>query len=367
MSVDYYATPADLVTEMIASVAGRQFQTVLDPAAGDGRLIVAAQQRWPKTRAVAVEADPIRAAALVRSHASWRVRCADFLMPDPTWEASVGGPLLVLLNPPFSARGAGAVPIYWPAETPTRCGKAMSFVLKAAQLVDEFEGEVVAIVPRGLLTNTRDSEARELLAGRGALTVVGDSPGYAFRGAAANTAIIRWVAHRRPVTPSRARRARCDVSSSRVIRGALAMHKAKRLAVGDSSADALPLLHTTTISHARGVTPAFYIKPRACERVVSGPCLIVQRVGQPSPDKLVIYTGGPSVLSDCLYAIDCASVRAATRLRAALLADWEGLRSSYGGSCAPFLRLDDLVSIVAGHDHALTNARRPVSRDKRAA
>jgi hypothetical protein len=344
LEADYYATPQELVALMVGTVGGGGFNVILDPAAGDGRLVRAAERRWPDARAVAIELDHERAAALTGAHASWTVLSSDFLTVDLRPRTVAEGPVLALLNPPFSGRGARTVSVDWPAGSVTRCGRAMAFLLKAASLVDCVGGEIVAIVPSGLLTNRRDGIAREHLTSRGTLTVVRDIPRHAFRGAAATTAVVRWVPKGGLPSASDARAVRPALRELRVVRGALPVHKARQ---DLSSGGSVPYLHTTSVSADRGVAPVLWITPRACERVVSPPCVLVPRVGQPAVDKVVVYDGPPAVLSDCLYGVECGTVEEAVGLRQALLGNWAVLCACYGGSCAPFLRVDDLLMVLA--------------------
>lgn len=121
----YFPTPAEVAGGMIADIdatANRMGSplTMLEPSAGSGALILAALERWPIERVVAIEADPLNTAMLRGREwptPDWFVEMvADgFVAPvEQTVEIIDGDFLardfgdkfdLILMNPPFSLLG----------------------------------------------------------------------------------------------------------------------------------------------------------------------------------------------------------------------------------------------------------------------
>jgi len=348
--LDYYATPPELVEVMLDAAGPGPFGSLLDPAAGDGRLLRAARDRWSEAAVCAIDIDPSRARQIARGNPSWEVRQADFLGGGQEATERSEGPTrsnLVLLNPPFSGRG-GSTTTVGSGSDRVQCSRAMAFLLQATRSVGEL-GVVVAVLPAGALTNQRDRLGHAALAQTGSLDVVTTNPSRAFKGAVTRTVIVRWErkAERSPwshVVPDRSRPA--EVPSARITRGALPVHIAKdRFDL--SPAGTLPFIHTTSIAPTGQITPLGRMRPRSRERIVAEPSVLLPRVGRPAHRKLSIYMGEPAVISDCLYALTPPPTTTPAQLREAVRRVWPRLEASYGGSCAPFLRMDDLQRVLA--------------------
>jgi hypothetical protein len=346
--MDYFATPEHVVSQMIAAVRGTSFDVVIDPAAGDGRLIAAALDRWPAARGVAVELDAARAEALREKHPDWAVHQRDFLeLGLEPLGVLPHRRVLLLLNPPFSGKGAKRWASAVNGETVITAGRAMAFLVAASRYVAETGGELVALVPRGLLTNERDAAGRAALSRTGVFQEVSHGQRYEFDDAATRTAIVRWRPELQFVdrpSPPRPEIPREGMAAA-VHRGALPVYKARLLE--SSAAGAVPFLHTTSIRAPIGPAPALLITPRACERIIREPCVLVPRVGAPDKGKVVIYDGPPMVMSDCLYAVTPTDRWSTAAILGAVQESWELLSALYGGSCAPFLRLADLQAFVS--------------------
>lgn len=348
MNVDYFETPSGLIERMLDAVEDLRVEVVLDPAAGDGRLIERALHRWPEARAIAVDIDSARVDRLRACHPEWTVVHADFLdlaeaklLPDPTSR------VLAIMNPPFSGRGGGTWSARWLTGETIACGRAMAFVMAAARLVTE-GGHLVAVVPAGVTTNVRDAWARELLARAGEMRTVETSDGYAFPSVAAHTSVISWLPGRAcsdpnvvGTRPSARSPQLVDIS---VGRGALPVFRAAERQC--ESGLGVPFLHTTSIKRSGAIDPLFEIVPRECERIISAPFVVLPRVGRPSIDKVALYTGPPAVLSDCLFALSHRAIEMTELLFRRVVVEWPRVASRYGGSCAPFLRLEDVVAVV---------------------
>jgi hypothetical protein len=82
-------------------------------------------------------------------------------------------------------------------------------------------------------------------------------------------------------------------------------------------------------------------------RVISSPAVLIARVGTPSPQKVTVYTGGDEVvLSDCVIALRCKSVRHADDTRALILRNWPRFARRYQGTCARFITMTRLQSFL---------------------
>src|ERR1700730_15615156 len=77
--MDKYFTPAELAERLIHSLACSEPTTVADFSAGEGSLLAAVRNRWPKTRLYATDVDGESVRRLGRRFNDISARTCDFL------------------------------------------------------------------------------------------------------------------------------------------------------------------------------------------------------------------------------------------------------------------------------------------------
>ena len=347
-ALDAFFTPEPLARLMVNAIECRDVEAVLDPAAGDGALLRSASERWPDACMIAAEIDRDRARTLAYSTRRWRVQACDFLTSDATLRLAACLPdtarTSVLLNPPFSSRGGTRWTVPTIAEEAVRASRAMAFVVGASAFVGG-EGQLVALVPASVLTSERDAPGRRWLRRRGHLEELFRPDERTFAGAVAATVAVRW-------TPSQTGSAgECSEetvlvqqprSEWELVRGSRQMHTVDPV----RGRGAVRLVHTTNLLEGRIAGPEVRIAPTNRDRVVSGPAVLLPRVGRPDCRKIVVYRGGRIALSDCVFAVTFSSETAAADLGKKLTADFQKLRSCFGGTGAPYLRRESLSRLI---------------------
>jgi hypothetical protein len=345
-SLDSFLTPEPLASHMVEAIDCGNVETVVDPAAGDGALLECATRRWPTARIVASDIDSTRVRAL-EQRTSWDVQVGDFLEHNVASSLArhVGSvpTCSVLLNPPFSSRGGTRFNASTGSSRPVSGSRAMAFLLGSTRLVGE-QGQLVALVPASVLTSERDAEGRHWLAQRGSLEEISRPSIRLFAGAVATTVVIRWTPQiDQPVDPAIFSR----VLSSRtfgwkVIRGSRQMHTVKAV----SGLGTVRLVHTTNLIDGHLAGACIRIRPTRADRVLSGPAVLLPRVGRPDSRKIVVHPRGRVALSDCLFAVGHTDVHACYTLREILRANFERVRACYGGTGAPYMRRETLVEML---------------------
>jgi hypothetical protein len=347
MKLDPYFTPADLATRLIAAATAEP-RCVLDPAAGDGALLQAAQRRWPTATFHALDVDVRRVAAL-RASTTWSIGRCDFVSPASRRSSGVlrhlrHGVDLVLLNPPYSARGAAT----WRASlggVEIRCSRAMAFVLAGLSCLAD-GGELICLLPVSTLASRRDSGAWDMVRKVAAADVISSFPRGTFSQGTASTVGVRITLGASSGTSGVQRSPEAAIERVHVElhRGRLPVHQA-RGQPGPEGAPSLRFIHTTDLT-SRGLRVE-----KVCVAVHSsgrtfGPSVLLPRIGRPMPDKVVRWGGGPAVLSDCVYALEARSPAIADRVHSRISAAWPLLAQAYGGSCAPYLTIAELVGFL---------------------
>ena len=109
--IDAFYTPSHLAELMVSHVQYHEPKVIADFAAGDGELLLTAHRRWPHASIIATDLDKRSIRIIRHRNPVWSVGCCDFLNERSRIRCSplrdmIGTVSLVLLNPPFSYRGA---------------------------------------------------------------------------------------------------------------------------------------------------------------------------------------------------------------------------------------------------------------------
>jgi tRNA1(Val) A37 N6-methylase TrmN6 len=347
---DSYYTPFPIALRLVAYAGPRKVTRVLDPACGDGSLLVAAAQRWPQasllsndTSLTALESARVRCKPAASFnvnilHAAKTYRLIKRLQRE--WY-----PDLVLLNPPFSARSRHRHKVAIGTDLCAYVSQSAAFLLACAQLIRP-EAQMVAVMPESFLSSVRDQVARELIQRLGVIDVVEKLPRRAFRGCRAATIILTFSRSREHATrlPMAEKSA---VSSGLVnlindlVRGNVPVHETK----AKPRKGRRRFLHTTHIKDGR-TRPVLRCVPDGA-RTVAGPVVLIPRVGMATSAKIVSADFRHRVvISDCLYALKTDTAEDAETLRNAIVSEWPSLQREYTGTGAPHMRTDALLAVL---------------------
>ncbi|WP_210522156.1 DNA methyltransferase family protein [Hymenobacter terricola] len=347
---DQYFTPPELAATLIQAVTVAHPIRVGDFAAGHGELLRAAENRWPATKCIALDIDPEVVLQLKTSHPTWRTRCCDFTDEAERTRAMLSrGRVLqmpvIVLNPPFSCRGGSSrrVPI---AGQTTRCSPALAFIVDALKHLQS-GGQLVAIVPHGVVQGEKDATARGLLRQYYGMEVVELFARSAFAKCTPRTAIIRLTAGLAPasvVVAESSQRPEANVLTASLLRGrqsnTLVLHSRKR--------NLLPFIHTTDLGQGLLHRTRKQIAPSDLPQAY-GPAVLLPRVGKPTADKIVLFPAGAiAILSDCVFALECGSEQEAEQLQSLLISEWPKVEAAYGGTCARFISVEGLRKLLHG-------------------
>src|SRR5216684_560593 len=131
--MDRFYTPLALAAELVGAVENPEPGVVVDFAAGDGSLLLAATTKWPNAKIVGTDIHRPTVRRLANTYERWTVFRTDFLRARQTRIAARSGFGefdVVLLNPPFSCRGGSCWTVDLNGNT-VSCSRALAFVLRA--------------------------------------------------------------------------------------------------------------------------------------------------------------------------------------------------------------------------------------------
>lgn len=357
---DRFDTPTQLALNMIAAVSRLRPRCVADFAVGGGALLKAAAQRWPTARIIATDLCKATVQTLRRAHPDWETGCLDFLderMRVRRLTPVTGKVGLILLNPPFSCRG-GTRSCVDVGGRAISCSLGMAFVLTALRYLAP-SGQIVALLPSGTLRSEKDADAWLYLQSRFAVRLVGTNDHKTFKGCSPRTVVVHL--HGENCTDRAQSLSACNVPrikrngvlpSIEVQRGSLQMHDLPN----QRHAVQTILIHSTNLQEGAvaGKTRAV----RTSRSLVSGPAVLLPRVGQPAQRKIaVLRTRTPVALSDCVMAIKCRGIRHAEQVKALLVSNWDHVAAAYDGTCAPYLTLPRLCVLLSSLGLTVPNSK----------
>jgi predicted RNA methylase len=345
---DQYFTPVKLADKLIAAFTIPTPNHIGDFAVGDGKLLCAAQKRWPSIKCTAIDIDEDVVNKLKANYTSWKTNVCDFTNIDARnklltkRKKNIQLPAIAL-NPPFSIqKGKVRVRTVFIGKISVRCSPALAFIVDALPYLCH-GGQLVAIVPQGVIQNTQDAKARELLARHYGFEVVELISQAGFSHCAPRTAIVRFTSGlNNSVSDSEDTKIERAIIPARLLRGSISNTIVKH----SEHPASLPFIHTTDLldGQLRGPKKNIFLSDVV---FATGPAVLMPRVGKPNVNKLALLpTGMTAVLSDCVMAVECLNNRDSYTLHRLLVTNWPSLEQSYGGTCARYISVSNLIDFL---------------------
>lgn len=333
--MDQIYTPAALAKALVESCGIQRPKLIADFAAGDGALLRAARERWPKAALFASDIERAATSRLRKRLRGCSVATCDFLehLVSKRFVGSLIGKCdVVLLNPPFTCRGNSrhTVAVF---ETTFAGSRALTFAARALQYVKK-GGELVALLPASVLTSEKDSRLLNSIRSAFTVTQIGNAYRTAFASHRVSVVMMKFEHHLAPPPPLESTNASA-VTPQRyqaVIRcGRLPVHQAIAMERG------LRYVHTVDLKNGKIRRNSLLVS--ATRSVTDGPVVLFPRVGMPAKEKIVFLAKGRVVLSDCVIGIESHPRGHEKELADLLVSNWSDVAATFGGSCAPYTTL----------------------------
>ncbi len=346
--IDEFNTPPHLAAKLV-EVADQLCQgeprTIADFAVGTGELLAAAKQRWPNATFFGCDISRNRVASLAQVRTDWTLAQCNFLENSSRHSLSNLEKIkakvdLAVLNPPFSARGGTRVEVLLNGLR-MRCSPAMAFVLIASQYLSP-DGSLVTLLPAGASHAERDQDARI------ALNQIGE-----FRAVLEETAKFPGVSlkvtiaylKRGPTTQNNKTQIEPFLTVTGptigLLRGTLQTHNLPSVETGES----IPLVHSTELQDYR-LRESERQVPFGT-RSITGPAVLIHRVGKPRQDKIAyVPLGPPFAITDCVVVLLCQDEYECLRLHNSLTEQFSLLERNYIGSGAPYITIKRILRVL---------------------
>lgn len=329
---DRHYTPANLAQELVARISLPVPSTVADLSAGDGALLAAAQSRWPDAHLVAVDTDTEALRLL-----SIQLPRADCICTDAlALERLSPVPQVILLNPPFSHRGGRVCNVELNGHK-LKCSPAMAFVIKSVSLLSK-GSQVAALLPANCLHSEKDKAAWALVKTMCAISKGDVYDRNTFEQCYPTSVLVH-------VTVGGVLGENCRSFVQQIEPASLVYFYRGTLPVSRADMNgATRLLHTTDLgSRHRPV-----LRCQSSGADLTGPVVLLPRVGVCRSQHLVFRSlHSPTRLSECVFALWGSDENTTRGLYRTLVREYEWLETSYHGTCAPYITVGDLKSLLA--------------------
>lgn len=348
--LDSYYTPKD-AAEKLVSKLGIVPCLVADFCVGGGELLRACETKFPMVKCVAVDKSRRAVRHIHMAHRKWKVFCADFLNNKSMLQTGLESNIfdLVVLNPPFTCRGT-RYKIALDGKVFSG-SKALLFLVRALAYV-RGGGTLRAILPSGTVCTERDAELVKYLKKTYQFRVYWKSSRISFGGKTPN---VIFVELRKPLNVAVAAinhsttMCKTFTPPAYLSRGCLNVADANKIRIMETNSkdNILQYIHTTNLRQGRILETDFWVEMSG-HRIVTGPSVLLPRVGCPNRGKICIVASGDSyILSDCLIAIHCKNGDSSRKLKRLIIKEWERYRKIYAGTGAQYTTLKRLSSFLS--------------------
>lgn len=338
MAFDFYPTPSKIASRVAAASSVRVPQRIADFSAGDGSLLRAASERWPNAQIIATDIQSGLVRQIREENPGWLVGRCDFLLDRSSMSCKPlmgqkGNIDVVLLNPPFSTRGQ-----LDKTDTQGSSSIAIRFLQRAAAYTSP-QGEICAILPISSLYGEKDESARRNIESEWEISVIEKLRRGSFPGCFAESAIVKLT--RRGVgSDAYILRTPVPAADYGIFRGRVHVHMAKAKSRGSR----VEFIHSTNLVNNLVTRSAMHVEP---VDVISGPAVLIHRVGRPSASKICLLEPGRRVrLSDCVIALKASNAAEANSLIVRMKCRFDLVKSAYIGTGAPFITVARLRNLL---------------------
>lgn len=338
---DTFYTSVDLAEILINHIGYKQINSVVDFCVGGGELLRAAKSKWNNVQCYGTDISDLAISSLKLLHPDWKIETCDFLSQESRDSAEVLKDKkfdLILLNPPFTCKGSTIHKVVFDDKTFT-VSTAMLFLVEAIKYLEN-EGEIFAILPISVAYSQKDKKIREYLTKNYGLSILEERDKQSFRKCTPNIILASINSKENLGYTYESKYLEIEMNGVSVFRGSVSMHEIQKYSVNGK-----PLIHSTNLLN-NAITGLLH-KVDLNRSEVTGPAVLLHRVGNPNIKKICIIPAGETyVLSDCVLAIKTITQNDSIKLRDLLFENWHNIKNLYKGTGAKYITIDRLESYL---------------------
>lgn len=335
--VDSFYTPPDLASRLVEYVKNKHFSNVVDFCIGEGELVRAALKIWPEIKCYGTDISEVAIKSVSEKHPDWVLGKCDLLDNESINECNIikekhDGFDLILLNPPFSCIG-GTIQKVVLDENTFYVSTSMNFLVESIKHLSK-NGCLLAIMPISVCYSQKDRKVWEYLEMNYMLSVLEIPNGNYFKNCSPSIVFIS-INLNHSLNPKTKRFSLKLKNSYSIFRGKVSMYSARQ------DANGCILIHSTNIRNNELVNLNLKVLNKLSE--VTGPAILIPRVGNPSKGKICVKRNFESyTLSDCVIAIKTNNIKTADKIFSLIIDNWDTFSNIYMGTGARFITIERL-------------------------
>lgn len=340
---DSYYTPIDLSERLLSFVRGNP-SNAIDFCVGDGGLLSAAEKKYPEVECLGIDISSEAIDSLKERKPSWTLMQCDFKDVDAVNRLSFLAQKkvdLVLMNPPFTCRG-GRGEIVALDGCQYRVSVALSFVVSALPFLSE-RGAVYSILPISCVYSEKDRACWDYLKRIYNARVLEEVHKANFSKKCTPNIVLVYLGRVPYGSATRQKSAsvvNISVRLESIYRGHLSVHMAQDAKAGKGGR---LFIHTTNLRNGEIERPRLISNSR--HDAISGFGVLIPRVCNPDPGKIVVVNNGEYILSDCVFFLKTRTLNEAEILKRQLLSCWTSFSRLYVGTGARYITVSKLRDV----------------------
>lgn len=334
---DTFYTSVDLAEILIKYIGKRHINSVVDFCVGGGELLRAAESKWNGIQCFGTDISEQAISSLRLLHPTWDIETCDFLREESrnSLEMLKNKKFdLILLNPPFTCKGSTFHKVVFENKS-FNVSTAMLFLVEALKYMAN-DGEIFAILPISVAYSQKDRKIREYLIANYGFSILEERDKQSFKKCNPNIILASINSKEKIVEKNSSKYLNMKMEGVSVFRGNLSMHE-----IHSYKSNGNHLIHSTNLLN--NLIEGLEHKVDRIQSEVTGPAVLMQRVGNPNIKKICIIPSGETyVLSDCVIAIKTSTQNDSIKLRDLLFKNWHNIKNLYKGTGAKYITVERL-------------------------
>lgn len=339
---DSFYTSTSLAEILISHIDKKKINSVADFCVGGGELLRSAQSRWKNIDVYGTDISSEAILFLKEMHPDWNVEYCDFINEKSRKSCKILKDKrfdLILLNPPFTCKGSTIHKASF-EDVNYNVSTAMQFLLESIKYLTP-NGIIYAILPISVAYSQKDLKIWNNLEEKYNLTIIEERDKQYFKNCyPPNIVIVSLNDFSKKKKEETRKPFELKVKIEKIIRGQLSMNE---LIIDSNSTK--QLIHSTNLRNNQIVDVIHKVNNK--NPIISGPGVIIHRVGNPNPSKVcTLKKNEKYVLSDCLIFIKTKTQFDANELKKYIILNWPYFEILYKGTGAKYITISRLSDFL---------------------
>jgi methylase of polypeptide subunit release factors len=333
---DSHYTPTELADRLVSLVKKENVCTIADFCVGEGELLRAAKKKWTNTKCFGNDISGKTIQLLKKKYPDWVLEKCDFLNQKEKDEKFIFKSKfdIILLNPPFTCKGSTLHTIKFDGMA-FHASTAMVFLVEAIKYLQK-DGILYAILPQSLAYSSKDGKIRAYLREKYYFKILEELNNQSFEKCTPNI-VLASVNDIQSIELNNAfKQIDTGIKHLQIQRGGIGMHN-----IQTCKGHSVSLIHSTNMRDNKIVGLEYKVKNTIS--YITGPALLIHRVGQPNIKKICIISSKETyALSDCVIGIKAGTIKDCLCIKKIITDNWNDFSNLYKGTGAKYITIERL-------------------------